>query len=122
MGNEQLDFIVNESWQNVAESRPWLAFIPETSRGSDNELFMRRKGGSVIYRAISEENPKDIPYECVGCDGSIRAAIVAHSIHDGPFRGSGFGNVSYENVPYCPNCEERPSYSGSPIAVGPYVN
>lgn len=53
------------------------------------------------------------------CGEEIKGFIVAHPIHDGPFPLSGSGRCSYQTVPYCPKCEQEPSFHGSPINVGP---
>ena len=55
---------------------------------------------------------------CRTCDAEILAATVTHSIHlpGGALGGmAGFGEVQTERVPYCPNCEEKPSPYGAPI-------
>lgn len=49
------------------------------------------------------------------CGTVLMGAQVAHPIHDGPFPLSGSGQVRLETVPYCPTCEEKPSYHGRPI-------
>ena len=115
MTMEALEFKVAEDWQKAANESSWRAFIPEFARDSDGKLHMRRKGSSVAYRATSEYDEKNITYECVQCDRDICGAKVAHLIHNSPFSLSGFGKCYYEEVPYCPNCEEKPSYNGLPI-------
>ncbi len=65
----------------------------------------------------------DGTHKCRDCGGIILAARVAHPIWDGPFAFSGSGKCFYKYVPYCPNCEEKPSVNGSPIAPkGSYHN
>ena len=54
-------------------------------------------------------------YHCRDCQEVIMGATVAHSIHDGFFPLSGSGKCEYETVPYCPKCESKPNYHGSPI-------
>lgn len=54
---------------------------------------------------------------CFGCGSDILSATVTRSIWDGPFKMSGSGKVQKEEVPYCPKCEEKPSYHGSPIQL-----
>ncbi len=49
------------------------------------------------------------------CGTEIMGATVAHSIHDGPWPGSGSGQVHNQTVPYCPKCESKPPFHGSPI-------
>ena len=117
MSIKDLEFKVNESWKKVANENSWISFIPEFARDSDNKLYMRRIGSSVVYRLTSENEEKNMTYECTKCDGNISGATVAHSIHDGPFPLSGSGQCKYEQVPYCSNCENEPNYSGAPIDV-----
>jgi len=40
---------------------------------------------------------------------------VAHLIHDSLFPLSGSGKCNYEYVPYCPNCENKPSFHRAPV-------
>lgn len=54
-------------------------------------------------------------HRCRDCNEIIMAAKVAHPIHDGPFAGSGSGKCEYEMMPFCPKCETKPSFYGSPI-------
>jgi hypothetical protein len=67
---------------------------------SKDERYLRQEDGS---------------YKCRDCGSDILAAKVAHPIHDGPFPLSGSGRCEYENVPYCPKCERKPSFHGSPV-------
>lgn len=79
----------------------------------------KRKGGQKAPNGnwlVLEESRDD------GCDGYIHScgetilgARVAHPIHDGLFPLSGSGKCKYETVPYCPKCEEKPDFHGSPI-------
>lgn len=52
---------------------------------------------------------------CKECNAVILGAEVTHSIHLRELPGSGFGEVQVEIVPYCPNCDEKPSPYGAPI-------
>lgn len=53
------------------------------------------------------------------CGTTLLSAKVIHSIHDGPFALSGSGSTSVEMVPYCPNCQEKPSQIGTPLRRDP---
>ena len=57
-------------------------------------------------------------YKCKGCDAVIMSARVAHPIYlrEMPPR-HGFGRCAYEQVPYCPNCDEKPNFDGEPVYV-----
>ena len=55
-------------------------------------------------------------HRCRDCNDVIMAARVAHPIWiEGTCGGP--GKCQYEVVPYCPKCEEEPSFHGSPIQV-----
>lgn len=53
---------------------------------------------------------------CKTCNANILGAKVAHPIHVGG-TGAGFGECKYEEVGYCPNCEQKPDFHGTPIQV-----
>jgi len=61
------------------------------------------------------EKREDGKLYCKECGSVILGAKVAHPIWDGPFPMSGSGKCFYEEVPYCPKCEEKPSFHGEPI-------
>lgn len=49
------------------------------------------------------------------CGETVMVARVHRPVWDGPFKGSGSGQVRVELVPYCPKCEVEPNWSGPPI-------
>lgn len=49
------------------------------------------------------------------CGTELLSVSIYHPIYDGLFPLSGSGDVHIERVPYCPTCEEKPSYRGAPI-------
>ena len=55
-------------------------------------------------------------WKCRECDADILGAQVAHSVL---MRGTlaGFGECEYSMVGYCPNCEKKPDFHGSPVFV-----
>ncbi len=112
---EGLDFKVNELWREFARENLWAAHIPEFAE-KDGQKFMRSRGRQTIYRVVRKEGDNQ-EYVCNSRDSEILGATVAHPIHDGPFPLSGSGKCEYETVPYCPKCEQRPSFHGSPITV-----
>jgi hypothetical protein len=59
---------------------------------------------------------KDGKFFCKVCGSIIYEQRVAHPIH---MKGTnnGFGECKYDNVPYCPNCDKKPSFSGVPVYV-----
>lgn len=116
---DNLEFKVNEEWEKFSEENSWVTFIPEFVEDENGQNYMRKRGGSVVYKIIAEDEQGRQTYRCAQCDSDILEAKVAHPIHDGPFPLSGSGQCHYENVPYCPNCEEEPNFNGFPITV-PY--
>jgi hypothetical protein len=85
---------------------------------STTELERRK----AKYIPVDPKNPRTC-YTCKDCGANILGAQVAHSVWDGPFPCSGSGQVEYETVPYCPNCETKPGFHGSPITPkGSYHN
>ena len=86
---------------------------------------MSRKGQKTMKASeISEkanQNP-DGTWVCKKCGSDIQATQVAHAIHDGPFPLSGSGKCEYEDVPYCPKCETKPSFHGAPVKRSPFAD
>lgn len=62
------------------------------------------------------EHQPDDSWKCKKCGSDIMAARVAHPIWltDGPGPCAGTGEVEYEEIPYCPKCEQPPNFHGSP--------
>lgn len=46
---------------------------------------------------------------CKTCCGEIKAVICYCPVWDGPGPCSGSGEVVTNQVPFCPNCEEKPN-------------
>jgi len=117
---EELEFQVTDEWQKFARENPWAYHIPEFAEDSEGNKFMRGGGRLVAYKLVSEKGNKQT-YECANCGSEILGARVAHPIWDGPFPMSGSGECHYEQVPYCPKCEEKPKFHGTAISVGEKV-
>lgn len=95
----------------VVENMPsWTTFKPEIAK-KDGIEYHRKRGSKIIYRQSADG------FKCMSCDSEILASQVAHPIHDGPFPLSGSGRCEYEQVPYCPKCEEKSDFHGSFITV-----
>jgi len=60
---------------------------------------------------------KDVGFECLVCGSNILEVQVIHAILDESSAMSGSEKCKYEPVPYCPKCEQKPDYHGSPIIV-----
>jgi len=106
----EISDIVKDLKFNIFEVESWATFKPEIAK-KDGIEYHRKTGSDIIYKQ------KDDGFECLKCGSEIITAQVAHPIWDGPFPMSGSGKCHYEHVPYCPKCEEKPKYSGSPITV-----
>jgi hypothetical protein len=108
----QLEFSVTPEWDEFAKDNPWAAFIPEYAVDERGQKYMRKRGSSVVYKIEGDES-----CVCASCNSEIEGATVAHPIWDGPFPMSGDGRVHNEEVPYCPKCEKKPNFHGSPLNV-----
>src|SRR3989338_9544490 len=108
MANPQVEKLEFKVIENIPS---WAAFKPEIAK-KDGIEYHRKRGSEIVYKC------SDDGFECMSCGSEILAARVAHPIHDGPFPLSGSGRCEYEQVPYCPKCEEKPNYHGSFITVG----
>jgi len=76
--------------------------------------------GCDMSKYIKQE---DGTYKCRNCGETILASQIAHPIWDELFPFSGSGKCYYEEVPYCPKCQQKPEFHGSPIAPkGSYHN
>lgn len=109
-----LDFRITKKWLETVSRKPWLSFLPEYAMDPEGELFMRRGVGFPTYRAVSITDGK-IKYACNSCGGPVMAATVVHLVRDGPFSFPGSERREFENIPYCPNCEEKPGTPGAPV-------
>ena len=114
-----LEFVVNEDWKNWYKGNSWAAFVPSNAKNGEVKYIRNSlRENSKIYRVVKEDkNGQEL--KCSDCGSGIMSATVAHPIHDGPFPLSGSGQCHYEQVPYCPKCEEKPNYNGSFITI-PY--
>ncbi|MEK6885162.1 MAG: hypothetical protein AABY22_36360 [Nanoarchaeota archaeon] len=115
---DNLEFLVNDEWLQFKKENPWLTFVPEFTEDEEGNKFMRRSGETKIYRITEEDEEGNQKYVCNDCGSTILGAKIAHPIWDGPFPMSGSGKCHYEDVPYCPKCEQKPDYHGAPIEIG----
>jgi len=66
---------------------------------------------------------EDGDYKCRDCNETILAVRIVRPIWNGPFSLSGSRRCSYETVLYCPKCDRKPNFHGSPITPkGNYRN
>ncbi len=105
-----LEELTNLEFKEV-EVESWASFKPEVAQ-KDGQEHLRVRGSKIIYQKT------DDGYKCLDCGSLVMAGRVAHPIWDGPFHMSGSGKCHYEDVPYCPKCEQEPGFRGSPISVG----
>lgn len=88
-------------------------------RRSGQIIDDRKKKGHKIWLVLSESTGKEGIGFTHKCGTQIVGKRVAHPIHDGLFPLSGSGQVHYETVPFCPECETEPSFHGAPIDYDP---
>jgi superfamily II helicase len=74
-------------------------------------IFERRDTGKVMY--VKTESNEE--YVCGTCGSEIMTEAVRHAVYEGLFALSNNGKWKYEIVRYCPECEGKPSFNGSPI-------
>ena len=113
-----LEFVIKEDWEKFMKESPWATFVPSVAN-QNRQIFMRNAliQNSPIYKAVNNDATGSKGWKCNDCGSDIMSATVAHPIHDGPFPLSGSGQCHYEDVPYCPKCEEKPNYNGSSITI-----
>ena len=101
-----------------------MAEVIETPMGQETVLAPEELRRQMENRDMSKYiKQEDETYKCRDCGETILAARVAHPIWNGPFPQSGSGKCLYEDISYCPECEQKPSLRGSPIAPkGSYHN
>ncbi|MBI2013797.1 MAG: hypothetical protein HYS87_03160 [Candidatus Colwellbacteria bacterium] len=57
-------------------------------------------------------------WACWTCGTDVMGAEIRRPVHFREMPGAGSGEVRTETVPYCPQCEEKPSEHGPPIVEG----
>ena len=107
MSNEISDIVKDLKFEPV-ETESWEVVKLEKAEKEGVE-YLRKINGNIVYKKNGET------FECLTCGAQIMAAQIAHPIWDGPFPCSGSGRCYYEEVPYCPKCEEKPNFHGFPI-------
>jgi NAD-dependent SIR2 family protein deacetylase len=68
-----------------------------------------------IGGVVAKHDPSRDGWYCVSCGSEIQQKTVAHTVRDGLFAFSGSGEVHNEQVPFCPKCENEPSFHGTAI-------
>jgi hypothetical protein len=71
--------------------------------------YQRRTAGTALYKSKDGKNK----WVCNVCGTKVQRVMVNHPIYDGLFSLSGLGKVQVEGVPYCPECDGKPSIRGS---------
>jgi hypothetical protein len=74
----------------------------------------------VIHEPTAEQRtrwthqPKDDSWTCNACKSDIQAVTQYRSVwlSDGPGPCAGTGEVEHHIIPYCPNCDPKPSDRG----------
>src|SRR3972149_4573072 len=88
-------------------------FFPDQKEEIGREEQRKRKPGDLNNYYQDEGKV----WRCRDCQGEIMAITVAHPIWFRELSCAGSGECRYEQVPYCPNCEEEPNPHGNPIYV-----
>lgn len=79
---------------------------------------MKPVGRDIAYKLVTQDGNKET-YAYNNCGGEIIAARVAHPVWDSALPAAGSGDVKCEQVPYCPNCEDKSNHNRMPIQAGP---
>lgn len=111
---KEVDAVCCEEKLKFKRSERGLSYHPEDAICLKcGKEYERNPNSQLIYTEIKVDN-KSVWF-CCQCGSVIMAERVAHPIWDGPFPMSGSGECYYEPVPYCPNCETKPSFHGTPV-------
>ena len=73
--------------------------------------YDKKQYSDIVYKF----RPGIEDFVCTKCGEDIITTQIAHTVRDGLFSLSGSGKVQREPVPYCPKCEKKPVFHGSPI-------
>jgi hypothetical protein len=103
------------TWVQITEERCTVALEKIEEIGADGYVWVRKKREPSRVYAVKPGSPN--LWRCAKCGSELLAARIAQPIWDGPFPCSGSGKCHYENAPYCPTCETKPSSHGSLIEV-----
>ena len=84
----------------------WMKISMEFAKDESGMVYERKKESETVY--VNVKNG----YSCLDCGVGIEAVTIYHSVHDTDdlIPLSGHGDVKEEEIPYCPNCEEKPEY------------
>jgi len=77
--------------------------------GDDKNWYYQH--GNVIY-VQAKSGPENQSPHCYGCGSKIELVGQRCSVHYSNMPLSGGGEVRTKIIPYCPNCESKPSESG----------
>jgi hypothetical protein len=92
----------------------WQSYVPETATCfSCKSYFEKKPEKDFAYKKSNSRGS----YKCTNCNSEVKGVTRAHPIWDGPGPCSGGGQCEYEQIPYCPKCEQEPTSSGLPIIV-----
>ena len=87
------------------------------NKGTELEKVKKRSPGQLKdhqWLVLTESTQEGRRPYIHSCGEIVLGAMIAHPIWDGPFPESGSGRCHYELWPYCPECEEKPGFHGSP--------
>ena len=82
----------------------------EVDTGDGLVWIRKTHNPTQLYTAKPDGNR----WHCAKCGSVLCGATIAHTVRDGLFPCSGSGEVKYEIAPFCPTCEKKPGFHGSP--------
>lgn len=106
--------ILDQEWVLISPSyydHP-LEKVPHPD-GQGFHYFRKKAHPEQVYRLQA----RTLLWFCLKCKSAILSARITHTVRDELFPCSGGGEVEGETVPYCPVCENAPSYHGSTVSV-----
>ncbi len=100
--------VYNLEFKAIENQPRWLDNIMEIAE-RDGVIYHRKKGNYIIYIHEKER------YSCMECGVTISTVEREHHVSYGlPILNI---NAEIEQIPYCPNCEEKPNDSGKFIIL-----
>jgi len=98
----------------LIQPKPWDDYkLYEATCKNCKTTYILKQGNSFAYKKNA-----DGEWECARHKILVLAETVAHPVWDGPFPMSGSGKCEYEEIPYCPECEEKLLDVGCGVGTG----
>jgi len=112
--DELLERLMNEKFNGKAPE--WKAggkWCDVNVSAAEDDKNWYYQHGNVIY-VQSKSSPENKEPHCYGCGSKLGLVGQRCSVHYKEFGSAmaGGGEVRTKLIPYCPNCESKPSESG----------